>query len=327
MLRFGSTQSRGDIEVSLDADTLPPGVNWIDAVAPSAPETRFIHERLGVTLPTLDRLSEIETSSRLYTDHGFLFMSMPMFARAEGGLPRTTPLGFVLGRDFLVTLRFEPIKSCDELHSHRPYENGRNTGGASALVLVLETIIDAIADELEKVNGELDALSQTIFDQGAASGSDVKRDNVILKRSLGAISGTGYLTSKISDTLLGLSRILAFVQGEAKDFIAAEENRKIKSLARDVSSLMDYARAQSERLQFILDATLGLTNIEQNNIFRLLTVVSVIGIPPTLVASMYGMNFKNMPELDWAWGYQWGLALIALSALVPAIWFKGRGWW
>ena len=90
---------------------------------------------------------------------------------------------------------------------------------------------------------------------------------------------------------------------------------------------MDYSRAQSERLQFLLDATLGLTNIEQNNIFRLLTVVSVVGIPPTLVASMYGMNFKFMPELDWSYGYAWGLGLIVLSALVPALWFKRRGWW
>ena len=98
--------------------------------------------------------------------------------------------------------------------------------------------------------------------------------------------------------------MLAFVSGEAKYFLSPEESSKLKAQGRDVASLIEYARSQNERLQMLLDAALGLTNIEQNNIFRLLTVVSVVGIPPTLVASMYGMNFKNIPELDWAYGYQ-----------------------
>lgn len=327
MLKFGSTHFKGDVDVSLDAEKLPPEVNWIDAIQPTADEIGFLKDKLGIDIPTLERLSEIETSSRLYTDRGHLFMSMPMIVRGNGGLPKTTPLGFVLGRDFALTIRFEPMKPCDALHEAKAFESGRGASGANALIMVLESIIDFIADELEKVNAELDALSQTIFNQGNATSADVIRDNAILKTSLGAISGNGYLAAKTSDTLLGISRILAFVSGEAKPFLPAEESSKIKSLGRDASSLMDYSRAQSERLQFLLDATLGLTNIEQNNIFRLLTVVSVVGIPPTLVASMYGMNFKFMPELDWSYGYAWGLGLIVLSALVPALWFKRRGWW
>lgn len=324
LLKFGSTHFKGDVDVPSDVVKLPPEVNWIDAINPQANEIDFLQEKLGVDIPTLEELSEIETSSRLYTEHGFLFMSMPMIAHANGGLPKTTPLGFVLGQNIVLTIRYEPIKSCEALHDAKVYENGRGASGPNAFIMVAESIIDAMADELEKVNAELDTLSQAIFEQGKG---DVIRDNTVLKNSLGAISGNGYLAAKTSDSLLGISRTLAFVSGEAKSMLSIEENAKLKSLSRDVASLIEYTRSQNDRLQLLLDATLGLTNIEQNNIFRLLTVVSVIGIPPTLVASMYGMNFKHMPELDWTFGYVWGLALIVISALIPAIWFKRRGWW
>jgi magnesium transporter len=327
MLKFGSTHFRGDVEVPLDAEKIPPEVNWIDAICPTAEEIAFVEGKLGIKVPTLERLSEIETSSRLYTDRGHLFMSMPMIVHAERGLARTSPLGFVLGRDFTLSIRFDHIKPCDDLHTARVYENGRGASGPNAFIMLIESIIDSIADELEGVTAELDALSQTIFEQGKGGDGDMKRDNTVMKRSLGAISGNGYLTAKASDTLLGISRMLAFVSGEAKYFLSAEESSKLKAQGRDVGSLIDYARSQNDRLQMLLDAALGLTNIEQNDIFRLLTVVSVVGIPPTLVASMYGMNFKSMPELDWAYGYEWGLALIVCSALIPALWFKRRGWW
>jgi len=91
--------------------------------------------------------------------------------------------------------------------------------------------------------------------------------------------------------------------------------------------LVDFEAHLSSKSQFLLDAILGFINTEQNDIFRVLTIVSVIGIPPTLIASMYGMNFHDMPELRWRWGYPYGLTLIALSALAPILWFKRRGWW
>jgi magnesium transporter len=122
-------------------------------------------------------------------------------------------------------------------------------------------------------------------------------------------------------------RIHAYVAANAAPYLESSIRAKLKSLQRDIASLNDYETHLTDKIQFLLDATLGLTNIDQNNIFRILTVVSVIGIPPTFVASMYGMNFKNIPEYDWSYGYQYGLLLIALSAIVPIIWFKWRGWW
>jgi magnesium transporter len=327
MLTFYST-TKGDIKVEFDAATLPPEVNWIDAFSPEEQEVAWLQRMLGIVLPTLERLSEIETSSRLYRDKDHLFMSMPAIYRTPSGLAQTSPLGFVLCKDYLLALRYKPIKACEDLHYTDGVENHRAPDGPGAFITLLETIIDHGADELEKINADLDGLSQTIFGvRGADKRRGPRQDNRDLGRMLGQIGRNGDLTSKISDVLLGMGRMLPFVTSEAADYLSPEARTKLKSLGRDIASLNDYETRQTDKIQFLLDATLGLTNIEQNNIFRLLTVVSVVGIPPTLVASMYGMNFKNMPELAWHYGYAYGLALIFLSAIIPIIWFKWRGWW
>ena len=192
----------------------------------------------------------------------------------------------------------------------------------------MEAIVDHLADELEFLTGALEAHSHAIFGDEAvkprrASGGD-SRD---LRRILRDIGRAGAVTSRISETLLGLSRMIPYVVSEGADFVSAEARAKLKSVSRDLSSLNDYEKHQSDKIQFLLDATLGMINVDQNNIFKILTLVSVVGIPPTFIASMYGMNFKNMPELDWAYGYQYGLCMIALSTIIPLVWFKWRGWW
>ena len=136
----------------------------------------------------------------------------------------------------------------------------------------------------------------------------------------------GKALAKLRASLLGLGRILPYVAGEAEGWLRPEEKARFESLRLDVASLDEFETRLSETVQFLLDATLGLINMEQNNTFRVLTVVSVIGIPPTLMASVYGMNFKHMPELDWTFGYPFGLAVIAASALIPAVYFKLKGW-
>jgi magnesium transporter len=328
MLTFRSTAAKNPILVGPDAPALPQGVNWIDALRPDGAEIDFLKKTLGVDPPSFERLSEIETSRRLYRRGEFLFMSIPTIARkAEGGLAETAPIGFVLAKDFVLTARYSAMKACEDLYEDI-FDDRRPANGPFALIQLVDAIIDECSDELEKINASLDALSQTVFTQGAQPNQKgPSKNSEDLRRVLTGISSCGYTDSKIDDVLLGLSRLLPFVVAEAATYLAPEEKSKFKSQARDVSSLQDYGRVQSERIQFLLDATLGLTNIDQNNIFRLLTVVSVIGIPPTLVASMYGMNFKFMPELEWTFGYDWGLGLILLSAMIPAIWFKRRGWW
>jgi magnesium transporter len=327
MLSFHSAGKDG-LEVATDAKTIPSGVSWIDAERPDPQEIAFLERTLGIEVPTLETLSEIETSSRLRSEKDWLYLSIPMIHRADGFMPALTPLGFVLSKDVLLTVRFKPMKAFDEVLetiSRCP----AHAGGPGALVAILEVIVDHAADVLESVGRDLDCLSEEIFGTNAANVPRHKprEDGEQLRLVLRKVGRNGDLTSKIEDLLLGMARMVPYVAANAAPYLEAGIRAKLKTLQRDIASLNDYETHLTDKIQFLLDATLGLTNIDQNNIFRILTVVSVIGIPPTFVASMYGMNFKNIPEYDWSFGYQYGLLLIALSAIVPIIWFKWRGWW
>jgi magnesium transporter len=332
MLKFHSTTASGEISVGLDAEALPPEVNWIDALRPSQMEVALLKRLLGFDLPKEEDLAEIEASSRLYRANGHLFMSLPMIVKLTSGLAHTSPLGFVLCERYLLTVRYKPMRPCDDLRYRLTYGEADAgelpANGPSALITLVKDVVEYNCDELEKIDANLDMNSRTVFDQGTGKGGDDPvRDSVALRKTLGAIAGNGYMAAKISEALLWISRMLPFVLDQAAPYLSQEQRTGLESLTRDVHSLMDYSKAQADRNHFLLDATLGLTNLEQNNIFRLLTVVSVVGIPPTFVASMYGMNFKYMPELEWSHGYEWGLFLIAVTALIPAFWFNRRGWW
>jgi len=329
VLEFYSFAAAGKIEVDLDGKTIPPAASWIDAFRPERREIDFLERALGIEVPTLAELSEIESSSRLYRDKDHLFLSTPTHFRTVGGMPRTTPLGFVLSKDTLLTIRFKPLRSFDQLHDLLKKQAIGLPGGLGALVAVLESIVEHSADELEVIASDLDAISDAIFD-----GEDERRKDDRtrptgdhLRQVLRKIVRTGDHAAKISDILLGMARMIPFVTANNVEPLSTDCKARLKSLQRDIGSLSDYEKRLTEQTQFLLDATLGLTNIDQNDIFRILTAVSVVGIPPTFITSLYGMNFKIMPELDWTYGYAFALGVIALSAILPAIWFKRKGWW
>ncbi len=329
MLEFHSSTAAGKIDVDLDGDAIPPEVSWIDAFRPERREIVFLERTLGVEVPTLADLSEIESSSRLYKDKDHLYLSIPAHYRTVGEVPRTTPLGFVLATNLLLTIRFKPLKACEHLHDLLAKRAIELPGGLGALITVLEGIVERTADELEAIAADLDAIADAIFD-GESTPKQEDRTRPAgdhLRQVLRKIVRIGDHAAKISDILLGMARMVPFVTSNAVEPVSSDCKARLKSLQRDVGSLGDYERRLTEQVQFLLDATLGLTNIDQNDIFRTLTAVSVVGIPPTFIASLYGMNFKFMPELDWTYGYAYALGLVAVSALLPILWFKKKGWW
>lgn len=322
----------------IDHATLEPGkpmpaaVVWIDLDDPTAKEAQDVEDTTGIRVPSRAALSEVEQSSRLRRlKGGGLSLSTPMitFTRTDLSLK---PLGFVLTKDRLVTIRFHDLRAYAEVKRRVADRDGERTTSLEMFLLLLEELVDNLADMLEEMSGTLGALSSRIFDfdikggVNAEDGKAPKRRDMALRRLLRAIGRQGKSLSKIRASLLGLERIIKFVRETCPQALGADPNPRFDTLAHDIASLDEFETRQSETLQFLLDATLGLINIEQNNAFRILTVVSVVGIPPTLVASLYGMNFKHMPELDWAWGYPYGLALIALTAVLPALIFRWRGW-
>jgi magnesium transporter len=307
----------------LAAAALAPEVVWVDLVRPDAGETAFVERAIGRHLPTLAEISEIESSSRLRAADGALYLSAPLVYRATAGDPQTTPVGFVLTPERLVTVRFEPLTAFETA--------GKAPRGSSAEAFagLVEAIVDRIADVMEQIAAELDALSHRLFRSGPIEGRGMRRpahEARDLRAILRRVGASGDLASKIRDSLLGLSRLVPYVASVAATWLPDAVKPRLETMQHDIASLSDYDAHLVNKVQLLLDATLGLINVEQNDIIKVLTIVSVVGVPPTLVASMYGMNFKNIPEYDWAWGYEWGLLLIAVTAIAPLIWFKWRGW-
>ncbi|AWN54197.1 magnesium transporter CorA family protein [Methylobacterium sp. 17Sr1-1] len=313
------------------AAPLPAHGTWLDLDDPSEAETALAEAATGLRVPSRAALSEVQNSRRLNRRRDAFYLSTPMVSFRDDDLT-LRPLGFVLTPERLLTVRFQPLAAFDTVKARQAERDGPASSVETFLALV-EELIDRLADTLETMSDELDSLSTRIFTfdtsangHGRTEASAPKRRDLALRRLLRAIGRRGKALAKLRASLLGLGRILPYVAGEAEGWLKAEEKARFESLRLDVASLDEFETRLSETVQFLLDATLGLINMEQNNTFRVLTVVSVIGIPPTLMASVYGMNFKHMPELDWTFGYPFGLAVIAASALIPAVYFKLKGW-
>jgi magnesium transporter len=327
MLRLERLSHAGEIAADVSADKLPANVGWIDLFNPTKEEIAYIERAAGLKVPGRDKLVEIESSSRLHIEDGALYLSMPTIFR-QGDMVGRTPLGFLLTSKIVVTVRFEDLKAFADVRERLAAKDRDCAGAVGIFVTILEAIVDRVADVLEHVEAKLDEISEMIFREEAAPqnaqapGRETERLRGILRR----VGRSGDMTSNIRDCLLGMGRIVPYVENHGSEWISADNKQRLAVVKQDVASLDDYKTHLSDKIQFLLDATLGLTNIDQNNIFRILTIVSVVGIPPTLIAGIYGMNFKNMPELNWEWGYPIGLAVIALSGIIPMIWFKVKGW-
>ena len=304
----------------------PDSILWIDLLEPTEAERLEAEGLAGVALPSLASLSEIESSSRLRSRDGVLTMSTPMIRLADVTPLGVAPVGFVLSQEILVTLRFSALKAFDEVAGEFDGSSGAPTCSLDVFVRLCDEIVDRMADALEGIAASLNDLSAVIFSAEELKGRAAATSNSRLRDQLKQVGRFGDRASNTRDALLGLGRVLAFVGDLAKAWDGGRFESRLGSLRQDVTSLNDYEVHLSDKVQFLLDALVGMIGIAQNDIFKILTIVSIVGIPPTLMASIYGMNFKVMPELSWTLGYPYGLAVIILSGVVPVVWFKWRGW-
>ncbi|HUC11429.1 MAG TPA: magnesium transporter CorA family protein [Stellaceae bacterium] len=326
---YDSRTARGTRPANLASASLPANVAWIDLLRPEPDEVAFVKRTTGLDVPTIADLSEIESSSRLHSEDGAIYLSAPLVYNADSNLPVSTPVGFVLTRERLITVRFETLPSFSNFAGKDLAAETDPLSSGAVFAGLMDAIADRLADILENIAGELDTLSHRLFRSPATEPNGRRppaRESADLRFILRRIGHSGDLASKIRDSLHGIGRIAPYVAVHAADWFPPDIKSRLDTVRLDVTSLSDYDMHIVTKVQLLLDATLGLINIEQNNIIKVLTIVSVVGIPPTLVASMYGMNFKNMPELDWSWGYPYGLTVIVLSAILPLVWFKIRGW-
>jgi magnesium transporter len=298
---------------------------WVDLLNPTREEIAKACTDYELDIPPREELEEIEFSSRLQYEDGVFTISVPVTPHNKDGEDETSPLGFVLTRDLLVTVRFAPLHTFDAIVKR---VNRRQRDAADIFMVILEALIDYGADRLEGLRAEALHVSQRIFHKDMAdSMRNQTRTNRMLRATMVEIGDMGERLSHVRDTMLVLQRAVPFLAENGDGWLGDAVKARLKTASSDVMSLNDYEVHLTDKLQFLLDATLGFINNEQNDLFKVLTIASVVGIPPVLVAGIYGMNFHYMPELAWHYGYAWGLVLIVLSAVVPVAWFKWRGWW
>ncbi len=294
---------------------------WIDLRAPDEARVLEIEAATGLSLPQLEDLQEIESSSRLYVEGGALFMSFPVLTPYRHGEPtRSVPVGFVLQPHLVVTLHYGDAPIFDQA-IERAKTVVQGAPSSEIFVTVLEDVIERVADVLERANEEMDRISQLIFRDAPETGSVTAQ----MRRTLRGIGRLGELVTKLRETLLGISRMLPFLASHA-GWMPDALKARLETVGQDVRSLLDHDTHLSQRVQFLQEATLGFINIEQSNIIKIMTVVSVVAMPPTLIASIYGMNFEYMPELKWVYGYPIALGMIVVSVVLPLLWFRARRW-
>jgi magnesium transporter len=296
---------------------------WIDLVSPSQDEEADLEARLGIDLPTREEMEEIEISSRLYQDGGAAFMTATLPAQTEQDQPVMAPVTFVLAGHRLITVRYHEPRAFVTFPLRASRVNLGCSNGEAVLVALLEAIVDRLADVLERAGHEIDALSQTVFRPQGERPTAGRDFHGLLQ----AVGRKGDLTSKIRDSLVTLERLIGYLGHLTQQRKSEADIRaRVETLARDAGSLNDYVSFLSQKVTFLLDATLGLVNIEQNAIIKIFSVAAVAFLPPTLIASIYGMNFSAMPELSSPYGYPLALGLMVISAVLPYLYFKRRGW-
>ncbi|CAH0214885.1 magnesium transporter CorA family protein [Roseomonas sp. CECT 9278] len=299
---------------------------WIDLLNPTQQEEHAVQTALGIEIPTREEMEEIESSSRLYREGDTLFLTANFLYGIEAGEFGSTAMTFVLTNTTLVTVRYATPKAITAFGLRAQRQPGTLLTSPDAVMLHLfEQVVDRLADILERVGGDMDRASQRTF-RAARGNMQANRKDDQLKAALITLGQVGEVTSRASDTLLGLTRILSFVSAEKATAVRKENQHLIKTLVRDVRSLVEHAHMLNGKAQFLLDAVLGMINVEQTGIIKTFSVVSVAMMPPTLIASIYGMNFEIMPELKWELGYPLALILMIGSAILPVLYFRRKGW-
>lgn len=307
-----------------DANSLK-SASWVDLIEPTPDERALFQKEFGFRVPTPDEIAEIEATSRLRVDHNILYMSAPLIMVKDNNEPWVVaPTGFVLSKNVLLTTRLEKLAAFDVVIAE--LGQGDKLDAGLAFVRLLEVSVDRMADLMEGAARDLDEASHLIFRPENPSETKLSRETAKLRRLMIRTGRTSERMSRIQYTLVCLDRMAKFTVDRCREWVAQDLANRLQMVSSDIASLEQYAEGLISRVQLLQDAAGGIINIDQNEVMKVLTIASVVGIPPVLVAGIYGMNFKSMPEYDWSWGYPYALMAIVITALLPLIWFKWKDW-
>lgn len=302
--------------------TLAKDAIWFDLLEPSADEERAVEEVLGIDVPTREEMREIEASNRLYEENGGIYMTATIVTKLDTDLPQSTQVTFILNGSHLVTNRYTDPLPFRRFIAYAETHPATCSSPVMLLAGLLESIINRIADVIERVAADLDQISSEVF-ASTRRGRDRTRD---FREVLGRVGQSGELVSKARESLVSLGRLLVFVQQSTISQMSQEARTRFRTLSRDVIAMSDHASFLGDKVTFTLEATLGMVTIDQNNILKIFSVVTVFLLPPSVIGGVFGMNFDHMPWLHDSWGFGAALLSMIASALLPWLWFKHKRW-
>jgi len=322
MLNVFVPRPNGLVSAELEPGAALPGdASWIDLREPTPDEEQHVEKALGIDVPTREEMREIEASNRFYEEAGGLYMTATLVTKLDTDLPERTQVTFILTGNKLVTNRYTDPLPFRRFIAYAAKHPTVATSGSMVLAGLLEAIVNRIADVLEKVGADVDASSSKIFFRSFDAGSPLDFRHVLER-----IGQSGDLVSKASESLVSLTRLLGFVQQSGNAQVAKDSLARFRILSRDVLAMSDHSTFLSNKVQFLLDATLGMVSIDQNNVVKIFSVVTVFLLPPSFIAGFFGMNFERLPLLHDSWGVTIGVVLMVASAVLPYLYFKHRRW-
>lgn len=325
MLTVYSLAATGLKRLDRNSDApLPEEATWLDLLEPTVEEERLVEARLGVEVPTREEMREIETSSRLYEEAGALYLTVTVVTKLDTQLPENAQVTFILKGPRLVTNRYVDTLPFRRFAAYTERHPQTNTSAPEILIALLESIVNRIADVIERVGSDMDTVSAEVFNRNhlKSNRKPLHRD---FRKLLERMGQSGELIAKARESLASLSRLVAFVQ-QSTIAVPTEVRTRLRTLSKDVVAMSDHASFLSSNLNFMLDAALGMINIDQNNILKIFSVATVVLLPPSVIGAIFGMNFDRIPTAHEPWGFAAALVLMILSAIIPSLVFKLRGW-
>jgi len=291
------------------------GSVWVDLIEPEEAERDRVQTELGQSLATRPELEDIEASARFFEDEDGLHIHSFFFYEDADDHAGNSTVAFTIREGRLYTLRERELPAF-RLYRMRARNQVLSDGNAYELLLDLfETKIEQLADEIENIYSDLEKLSRVIMEGQQGDAFD---------EALSTLAELEDIGWKVRLCLMDTQRALNFLVRKAR--LPGNQLEQAREILRDIESLLPHNESLFQKVNFLMQAAMGFINIEQNRIIKIFSVVSVVFLPPTLVASSYGMNFEFMPELKWSFGYPGAISLMILAGLAPYAYFKRKNW-
>ncbi|GGG48179.1 magnesium transport protein CorA [Pseudohongiella nitratireducens] len=286
---------------------------WLDLVNPDDDERNLIESMHSQPLPDTEDVEEIEASARSYQDEHGLHVHSLFLHKAEDR-HRNTSVAFTISDAQLITLREREIPAFRLMRMRARRLHGLVEDPVSILLALFEIKIDDLADTLEEVYTQLEATSNLVLED----------NDTAIEDALDELARQEDTNGKVRLCLMDTQRAISFLLRRGK--LSAAHAETARELLRDIDSLLPHNSFVFDKINFLMDAAQGFIAIEQNQIIKIFSIAAVVFLPPTVIASIYGMNFDFIPELAWELGYPWALGLMVLSGVAPYVFFKIKGW-